>query len=383
MDYPLTKKVTTAWQKVRDTNSTMNVGLLFDRYLPRWDKVKDDKNEAIKQFPAYAKRADPVLLKAWNQRWDEIAKAVNASVMNLSTDWRFITGLGAKGPLEIGFSFHRYGFPYLAGSGLKGIARARGLLDIAELRGTVLLDKLDDILALDKSSDFEKAFQDKETASKTSIQSTLPLTDTALEQANLFRTVFGTSGADGSSGGAIFLDAIPPEVPVLNADIMNPHFPNYYSEPTKYAPTDSQNPIPVLFLTVAPDQPFRFAVGWRGTSNVKAQQAAQNWLKSGLMELGAGAKTSAGYGYFKEKIANTSEYDLPQSATVVVEDIQRDLQGILVEINTNRRWLDVIEINSNRKYRAATNEVTGPTPAKKSKVLFDLKNGQMVNIRKK
>ncbi|MBK9095192.1 MAG: hypothetical protein IPM84_21030 [Anaerolineae bacterium] len=50
----------------------------------------------------------------------------------LRTDWRLVTGLGRKGPLEVGFTFHRYGFPILPGSSLKGLARAWGLLRVAE-----------------------------------------------------------------------------------------------------------------------------------------------------------------------------------------------------------------------------------------------------------
>jgi CRISPR-associated protein Cmr6 len=40
-------------------------------------------------------------------------------------------------------------------------------------------------------------------------------------------------------------------------------------------------------------------VGWRGPLNTALREMAENWLKEGLMNLGAGAKTSAGYGYFK------------------------------------------------------------------------------------
>jgi hypothetical protein len=82
---------------------------------------------------------------------------------------------------------------------------------------------------------------------------------------------------------------------------MNPHFPEYYQG--KKAPTDCQNPVPIYFLTVAPGTEFRFAVGWRGTLDEKTEKLlnkAVEWLKCGLMELGAGAKTSAGYGYFIE-----------------------------------------------------------------------------------
>ncbi|MFZ2423912.1 MAG: type III-B CRISPR module RAMP protein Cmr6, partial [Anaerolineae bacterium] len=76
--------------------------------------------------------------------------------------------------------------------------------------------------------------------------------------------------------------------------------PKYY-QGTDTFPTDSQNPIPVYFLTVAAGEAFQFAVGWRGTLDEHAKsyrRTAQTWLRQGLLNLGAGAKTSAGYGYF-------------------------------------------------------------------------------------
>jgi CRISPR-associated protein Cmr6 len=54
---------------------------------------------------------------------------------------------------------------------------------------------------------------------------------------------------------------------------------------------------------VAPGTEFRFAVGWRRPLDDEARKLrdlAKEWLTEGLMELGAGAKTSAGYGYFEE-----------------------------------------------------------------------------------
>jgi CRISPR-associated protein Cmr6 len=201
-----------------------------------------------------AKRTDPQLLKDWNTRWEGIARHSQASTFKMDADWRFITGLGRKGPLEVGFTFHRYGFPIIPGSSVKGVARAWALL---------LGGKTED------DSDFQ--------------------------------IVFGyatDSDEGGATGHAVFLDAIPDgkALPVLEIDIMNPHYPKYYQ--SDEFPTNWQSPVPVRFLTVAADTVFRFAVGWRGVYNKTQHDLAVMWLKNGLMELGAGAKTSAGYGYF-------------------------------------------------------------------------------------
>jgi CRISPR-associated protein Cmr6 len=221
----------------------------------------------------------------WNTRWQACAKEANGEPFGLTTDWRLIAGLGRKGPLEVGFTFHRYGFPILPGSSVKGVARAWALLQIAEKVGTTELKELDGILSADGDKE-RKKYEDWKAGQPAEVQ----------KLADDFRTVFGTTAA---AGRAVFFDAIPASLPTLELDIMNPHYPKYYSgeEP----PTDWQSPVPVYFLTVAANTEFRFAVGWRGALDEEGRRLrnlAQTWLIEGLTQLGAGAKTSAGYGYF-------------------------------------------------------------------------------------
>ncbi|MGQ9593103.1 MAG: type III-B CRISPR module RAMP protein Cmr6 [Anaerolineae bacterium] len=189
--------------------------------------------------------------------------AFQGEVFQATTDWRLIVGLGQKGPLEAGFTFHPlYGIPIIPGSALKGLARAYAHL----------VEGLDE-------------------------------TDAS------FRTVFGRAskrpGEDqiqAEAGQAIFFDAIPVQKPRLDLDVMTPHFPDYYRDQVGTVPPASwQSPEPVYFLTVAPGTAFLFAIGWRGPLDEKGhrlQRAAREWLVNGLRHLGAGAKTSAGYGYF-------------------------------------------------------------------------------------
>ena len=74
---------------------------------------------------------------------------------------------------------------------------------------------------------------------------------------------------------------------------MNPHYPNYYSgsEP----PTDSQNPVPINFLTVEKTS-FRFVF-------LAKKQGLLDKLKAQFEDVlemkGIGAKTAVGYGYFR------------------------------------------------------------------------------------
>lgn len=247
----------TQWQ---NPQAQQNPSLLFERYAPDWQNDTTAKKNGLYLVQEAAQRADAALLKDWNRRWEGVAASVQAVGFTMSTDWRFVTGLGQKGPLEIGFTFHRYGFPILPGSSVKGIARAFAVAELKEEEAAAA------------NPDFIAIF------------GRIPTETEPPEMAQ--------------AGHAIFLDGVPKadELPALELDIMNPHYPKYYGN--EQPPTNWQDPIPVYFLTVAPLTDFRFAVGWRGPSDAKLQQKAADWLVGGLKELGAGAKTSAGYGFF-------------------------------------------------------------------------------------
>jgi CRISPR-associated protein Cmr6 len=291
MDYPIPRKSAEAWQALQKRNNPRNPGLIFNRFAPDWGSSadKEAKKKAFQEIERAAGKVDLSLLKAWNARWEATVRNANADPFSLKTDWRFIAGLGRKGPLEVGFTFHRYGFPMLPGSSVKGIARAWGLVSLAAALDADRLNKLNELLSTDDEKKFLATFG----------QSYPQAPQQHAIQAREFRMLFGTTS---DAGRAVFFDAIPARLPKLELDIMNPHFPDYYGDKNgKIAPTDWQNPRPVPFLTVAPNTEFRFAVGWRGSLNDETRRLrtlAQDWLIKGLTELGAGAKTSAGYGYF-------------------------------------------------------------------------------------
>lgn len=289
MKYPLPPRAVAALSRIGG-NAT-NPGLLFERYVPDWGNAptSQEKSDWKKTGLTVARdhAPDKESVVACHARWKKVVAKAHAKAFPMKTDWRFLTGLGRKGSLEVGFTFHRYGFAFLPGSSVKGIARAWGLLQVANLmiaddfkEGD--LNKLDDVLSTAEAKDFLSGLE-----YFAGWQAAKPLAEN-------FRTIFGTTG---SSGGAVFFDGMPTRLPKLELDIMNPHFSEYYSE--KGPPTDRQNPIPVFFLTVMAGQEFNFAVGWRGKLDETLRGRAEEWLKEGLSNLGAGAKTSAGYGYFR------------------------------------------------------------------------------------
>lgn len=282
--------------RARDRNKPQNPGLIFDRFSPDWREDSTLKRDGLETVLEAAGRADLDLFKAWVERWREDARIIQAETLEMVSDWRFVAGLGRKGSLETGFTFNRYGFPYLPGSSVKGLARMAALVKVAESLGADKLNELnelDEILSKEDDKDGEeddKKFK-KSWHRFTGQENPSPLAIT-------FRLIFGTTD---QAGGVIFLDAIPASLPRLELDIMNPHYPDYYQG--KEPPTNWQSPQPITFLTVAARTPFLFAVGWRRGAPKETEslkKAAVEWLQTGLANLGAGAKTSAGYGYFVE-----------------------------------------------------------------------------------
>jgi CRISPR-associated protein Cmr6 len=289
MKYPIPKQSAEALPRI---GKSTNPGLLFDRFTPALALAHNKEEETKWKKEGFnnviAHRADKDALDHYQARWNLVIAQTGATSFKMKTDWRFIAGLGRKGALEVGFTFHRYGFPMLPGSSVKGIARAVAFYEIAEKLGLEgkALSKLDEALSEGDAKKYAERMNE------------IPRADEVKELARNFRLVFGTTE---QAGKAIFFDAIPQKPPKLELDIINPHYPDYYGDKeNKVYPTNWQSPIPSYFLTVAPGQEFLFAVGWRGKPDADAHKAARDWLEKGLKELGAGAKTSAGYGYWNE-----------------------------------------------------------------------------------
>ena len=77
---------------------------------------------------------------------------------------------------------------------------------------------------------------------------------------------------------------------------MTPHYGDYYEGKTP--PGDWLSPNPIPFLTVADKQEFLFAVVPADPGHIACCKPAIELLQQALAELGAGAKTAAGYGRF-------------------------------------------------------------------------------------
>ncbi len=102
------------------------------------------------------------------------------------------------------------------------------------------------------------------------------------------------------AGSVVFLDALPANAASCRkvvVDILNSHHSKYY-EGTGSHYEDTEDPIPVFFLSLAAKAEFEFFLHGRPGAPARDVEVAAEWLKQGLVLLGAGAKTNAGYGRF-------------------------------------------------------------------------------------
>jgi CRISPR-associated protein Cmr6 len=259
LNFPLPEEVA----KILRTNplkNCKNIGLLISRYITKWDnnwKLEGkSKGDFLKIVEGVSYPEDS--LTSYRLRFEASLNSLKRNgwqverFSNLKTQWRMVVGLGSGSILETSMTLHRiYGFPIIPGSALKGLTKAYA--------NTV-----------EEISDSDKQITD----------------------------IFGSQSSEKpSQGKVIFFDAIPLKFPKLKLDIMNPHYQEYYSDSSdKTPPADYLSPNPIFFLTVGEGAEFYFAVASKEENLAKS---AKGLLEKALKELGVGAKTSAGYGYFE------------------------------------------------------------------------------------
>lgn len=265
----------------QDDQIPRNLRLLLHKHVPidvianksmgkqsssKTDKQKSPRTEWLRNIAAYYK-ADQELVKAVRSRWQSYIDALDAGYINMSIDWRMVVGLGGNSVFETDMTLHPlYGLPIIPGSALKGLTRA-----------WVATEKKD----------------------------TTPVTGPKGKSMPLSERILGNprEGEFQHSGSVIFFDAIlKNENFRLTLDIMNPHYSEYYTK-KDIPPSNDKDPIPIPFLTVS-QATFLFAIAPRNPLNEEhkrdASQALQ-WLQEALADYGIGSKTSAGYGYMREK----------------------------------------------------------------------------------
>jgi CRISPR-associated protein Cmr6 len=255
--------------------SQSHPGLLLDKWHDPWPvppqplprgaskEQKERHRTAKREFDEFARsqlervtRAsrDQALLDGVRQRFERAVATLPGRGWKRRTSESLTLHLSRAGSFEnSGICLHPiYGFAYLPGTGLKGMARsyARNV-------------------ARAPDADIEAVFGK----------------DTTKEES-------------GAAGEVIFFDALPIQWPKLTVDIVNNHHRQYYEGGG--APEDWEDPVPVNFLSVAANTEFEFSIASRNRSDDSGRllELAQAWIDGALAWLGAGAKTNAGYGRF-------------------------------------------------------------------------------------
>jgi len=247
------------------SNARINVALFYKKVL-RWygdgsnlvlrkDFSRNDKKDYKKDHLEFIVNLSKKSLK----NYENIKKRYYFNGLDtfvLTSKTRLLVGFaGGDTVLENSISLHPYyGFPVIPGSSLKGLTRHY----------------------CDEFEDMDK---------------------------NMVLRIFGNESGDKDAreGEVIFMDSWPEEWPAkgfLELDVMSPHFTGYYDK--KSFPTDSSQPVPILFLAVRRGVRFRFAVlPSRACRDTSIVGLAKCCLEKALKTFGAGAKTGSSYGYFE------------------------------------------------------------------------------------
>jgi CRISPR-associated protein Cmr6 len=244
----------------RDTSDALlaegrcdHFGLLQERYLAFGDNrgqlqlVREfvDRQALVPNFTGLQ-----ALIESYRDRWQRVAEELGAKTLSGHPQWRVIVGLGTNALLEGGITLHPvFGFPIVPATTLKGVSRAyaRWVLERPTEELDALFGKADDLESL--------------------------------------------------RGDLVFLDGIPTAPPVVERDVKNPLWGSYYQN-ARTPPANYLSPSPIFFLAVGARSPFRFAVASQ-SGDAGALEQGVLWLRGALTDLGVGAKTGSGYGYWE------------------------------------------------------------------------------------
>ncbi len=239
-------------------------GLQLDKLSP----VGDGKMEAQKSALVHVTKTlrDEKLLEDLLARRDDTLQSLKAQRLRMTTRGSLTLHLSRSGALEnAGIALHPvYGFVYLPGSGLKGLARAW-----AETVWAPAQHQIEEAFGWSPGSERHKTWRPSELELR----------------------------KDAAAGRLVFHDAWPVRWPRLIVDVINNHHDKYYKGQDD--PGDWEDPTLVYFLAVGGGEEFEFAISDRRPANDGLLEEACGWLKEALITEGAGAKTAAGYGRFK------------------------------------------------------------------------------------
>ena len=223
---------------------------------------------------------------AWSEGFNNDARC---KVFTARLGARLIVN-SAGGVLEnAGLCLHRnFGFPFIPGSAIKGIARHAAWCDWN--------DEVDDSKKKRKARAIAEVF---------GYRVGYPTNDDSLDK-YLEKTV---GKAIKQAGKVCFFEAVPVGKAETEVDILNVHHREYYAGKADVA-LDNENPNLCYFPTVKAGTEFCFRILRLDDLSEETFNQVAKWLKAGLSVNGVGAKTAAGYGWF----------DIPEDKTDIAID---------------------------------------------------------------
>ena len=269
-----------------------NIGLILTKFVNlnviKNNKLKKNFLFAVtnKTLPKELQNISMSLVKKIQKELISLTALGFQIVINqpFTTKSRLIIGLGTDSVLETSLTLHKiFGIPYIPASALKGVVRAVKFWNLVKARNIASNEKSLKVFQ-------EKFYGELETSDEDTFKAQL-----------LF-------GAKNFKGLLLFLDAFPEinNEKLFDVDIMNVHYPDYYSK--NEPPGDWQQPKPIFFLTVKEEIKFHIAVLFDQYRHEKLpkeykkldlnnlQAELTDLVSTALSEFGIGAKTRVGYG---------------------------------------------------------------------------------------
>lgn len=238
----------------------------------------EERHEVLKNFVAYYNNNKREHIKAPKQNeWTSTWGKERSKIISGKTAGRLIVNQQGGVLENCGLCLHRFfGFPYIPGSAVKGVARHR---------------------AWERWNDEQNPEEKKNLAEKIAKTFGFPTGDKELDKFITENKICGKS--DANSGNVAFLDAVPKDVRNISLveDVATPHHKKYYSGNSGKA-FDDEDPQPLFFPAVEEGASFEFHV--IALSKDADLEFAADVLKEAISVNGIGAKTVAGFGWFKD-----------------------------------------------------------------------------------
>ncbi|MBK8175232.1 MAG: type III-B CRISPR module RAMP protein Cmr6 [Rhodospirillales bacterium] len=279
-------------------------------------------------------------------RWQDSFVGSRSRVIEMILASRLLVGHGNGSATDVGLTLHRtWGVPMIPGSALKGLLAQY----VETLYGPAVAGLAPDRPDLSEENKQRARYQGVTWRDRRIL----------FGPGEVYRTLFGSSDADGENGlgraaairgAVVFHDALyvpgsAPDDKPLASDVLTVHQKSYYDSAGQNAPSDYDDPHPVRFLSVRPKTSFLIALS--GPSDWT--DFAIELLKRALAEWGVGGKTSLGYGRASTFRVITVR---PKVTSEIVASFSAWLEGLREDTARHRlkkvrtEWLDRLRLLS-------------------------------------